>query len=262
MSVRVNERNQASTEYYRQFTIIYNIIQEKMLQIAKRKKKWYANKIMDKLNEIGRIIIKIDKGFIMGYKKSEIRRKYAIDTIEKLYGLQQLLWILWANEKYKDKTMDSWCESLNRIMELTNEYANLETIEKFTKIDWKKVKELRFLNTIAKLDSEAYSFAMRLSNKFSNLYAEKLLGSLDDCFCNLLSANKIYPTNHKEYVQRRQHISDAICSLQEASEAIRDLAIHKQLPEEQIASWSENIKNEFETLKGLNLSDKRRFGKL
>ena len=262
MSVRVNERRQAGTEYYRHFGIIYQVIQNKMLLMQKRKKKWFAIKIMELLNTVGRTISKIENGYILGLKKNEIEKKYATDALNQLEELQPLLWVLWNKEEYKDKTMERWCKLLNKESELLSEIACRNNLKTFTKIDWEKVNKLKFLKNISVLDKEAYSFAMRLSNKFTNLYAERLVGNLDSCFCNLLSANDIYPHCRDEYVQRRQYISNAICDLHCSSEAIRDLAIQKLLDEKTIEKWSELIEEELRLLKGLNASDKKNFGKL
>lgn len=262
MSVRANERRRAGTEYYRHFGIVYQVIQDKMLLVSKRKKKWFSVKIMELLNSVGRTIAKIEKGYILGQKKKEIREKYATDALYQLEKLQPLLWVLWNEEQYKDKTMERWCELLNKELELLNEIACRDNLRIFTKIDWEKVNKLKFLKNISVLDKEAYSFSMRLSNKFTNLYAERLVGNLDSCFCNLLSANDIYPHCRDEYVKRRQYISDAICDLHYSSEAIRDLAIQKLLDDETIEKWSELIEEELRLLNGLNNSDKRNFSKL
>ena len=277
MSVRVNDRHLSDIEYENTFSIFNKYISDKLRHLPKRYRHFLGKPFNETLNEIYGDIIKMTTLYLNSKSTSVERYRLGISILKKLDSIKSLSYTMWnlssdrKNEiKYiKESTRKFWVDSLNKevgllvgVIKKCNGYkkngVEVSLMKSFT---YAQIKEVLFLDKLAKLQRIIYKIAIQTSKDYKDAQIEMLVKLSRSAFYNAFEANSIFIEDEKSYEKRKRMFSDAIGDLCTMSRPIRELSCYNIMTEKDLEIICNLITDSIKIIRTIKNTDEERFNK-
>lgn len=263
MSVLKTQRRVSSSQYWSSFTELYAFHVERIALISGRKQKWICTDINVIMNKAYEIVSSIESKYFPKDDKEEIKESLFSKTIDYLESLQNGLLILWNIEGYSMRQMSNWATMIDSEMKLLND--SMKTKREFNKIqilDWDKIHSTNFLNNMSKLHRFVHGKVIKVPHRYGDTIGASLTQFIDTAFVDIMRANIKMPETKDEYEKRKLLISEAISCLEDSEFPLLQLFNISHYSERVMKEFSDMLSNEIKMLKGLQISDRKRFADL
>lgn len=277
MSVRVNDRHLSDIEYENTFSIFNKYISDKLRHLPKRYRHFLGKPFNETLNEIYGDIIKMTTLYLNGKSTSVERYRLGISILKKLDSIKSLSYTMWnlssdrKNEiKYiKESSRKFWVDSLNKevgllvgVIKKCNGYKKNGVEVSFMKsFTYAQIKEVLFLDKLAKLQRIIYKIAIQTSKDYKDAQIEMLVKLSRSAFYNAFEANSIFIEDEKNYEKRKRMFSDAIGDLCAMSRPIRELSCYNIMTEKDLEIICNLITDSIKIIRTIKNTDEERFNK-
>lgn len=264
MSVIRSERNISKIEYENSLANLYHFSRRHTSAIPKRRKKWLGYPIDSAMNRLY-----FETMAITEYYSNDADVRYAHKAmsadlcIQQLLQLEKPLMVMWNVQKYETRRMASWVELVNRVIFLFSNLCESEVGDmRVSILDWKTINEMNFLKGMSELHRYVHGKVVHERMNYDSTIGALMTRTVDDAFYYVMKANMRIPTTKSEYENRRNLISQAISLLQSLNRTMVSYFNLMECSERVMREWSEMLIQELTLLRGVQASDKKRFGKL
>lgn len=270
MSILKNKRNLSKYEYEHSFDVAYKHVATCMNAVPNRYKKRINTPINKKLNEIYSNIMELRTNYFPADIKSEEFLKLITSAIEGIISLQLEFYSFWNIMDYSDRKKAHWCELFNKdlallygLLKKNPLYIPSENVEKrmiyYKREDIEKVKYIKNMSELHKYTHQKIAHAKQLK---LDKECDMLYDFVNRAFYSCIEANRIIPTNNKQFKTRSKHISNAISNLKKMEIPMISMFNIMEYSENTLREWSTLFNNTIKCIYGIRKSDNERFGNL
>lgn len=270
MSVLKNKRHISSLEFIRHYGIFYRYCREAFYKVPNRRQMYICTELTRLLNEVYTNIMNLsDVIFAKTKEKILMKQQCLNNALNGIYDMQKPFLIYWNIQHTPFDKMCNVCDYLHREIVLLDGIMNKEKenkdnikYRKLVVLDWNKINQTKFLRNMCNLHRYTHGKVIRASGKFNNCDTALLISLADDAFFNVITANVCFPTNKEEYEIRKNKIDKAIRALNHMQIPLMSFFNIMQYSNRIQEEWTKMIVDEIKMLRGLQKSDKQRFGNL
>lgn len=264
MAVLRSKRKISKTEFENTLSNLHRYSMNKTIAIPKRRRKWLCPEIDDKMNKVYSDIMEVSTCYIPNAdEKAEYTSALIRGSIDTLMSLQKPLMIMWNVQKYETKTMAEWSSFIKRELLLLNYLLESEVeIQDMTILDWRTINSVNFLRNMSELHRYTHGKVASACMSYDSTQGKLLIDTVNDAFYYLMLANKKIPTTKKEYLKRKENISNAISCLHKMNRGLLFYYNLMRYSERIMNEWSSMLTQELKMLYALQKSDKSRFNGL
>ena len=264
MSVLVSKRTLSRHEYVNTFMELYNYTNIKLNKVPKRKRKFLCEKLISQMNLIYNRVMEVNNEYLHhGIKLMDIsdQAKY---LISQLYLLQKPLVALWNIEHYKTKYMAHWADMIDKEINVIASLGHLQNKggRHMYILDYEAINKANFIKTMSILHRFVYTKIIPVNPNFRDTKGILIIDLADEAWYRVTHANRFVPTNKKMYEQRVKDIEIAFDCLRKMQQPVNALFNYMGYSENTMLEWSRLITEEMKLLKGLQISDRKRFADL
>lgn len=265
MSVLASKRTLSRHEYVRTFMELYNYTVQKLSKVPKRKYKFICKPISDAMNGIYNSIMEANNDYFHYGIKLLDKNERTKQIINQIIGLQKQLLVLWNIEKYETKTMVRWIDLIDEEIYYIAKLGGLNPVkgkQYMYIIDYNSVHKAEFLSTMRDLHRFAYTKIIPTNSIFRDTRGILILELVDEAWYRVTHANRYPVKTAKQYAGRKEDIEIAMNCLKELEQPMLALFNYMGYSETKMQQWANLITKEQKLLKGLQISDKKRFENL
>lgn len=264
MSVLRSKRQISKTEFENTLSNLYRYSMNKTIAIPKRRKKWLCIEIDSTMNTVYSDIMEVNTCYIQNAdEKAAYTATLIRGSIDALMSLQKPLMIMWNVQKYETKTMAEWSSFIKRELSLLNCLLESEVeIHDMTILDWRTINSVNFLKNMSELHRYTHGKVANACMSYDSTQGKLLINTVNDAFYYLMRANEKIPTTKKEYLKRKENLSNVISSLHQMNRSLLPYFNLMQYSERIMNEWSSMLTQELKMLYALQKSDKSRFSGL
>lgn len=260
MAVLRSKRQISKTEFENTLSNLYRYSMNKTIAVPKRRKKWLCVEIDDTMNTVYSDIMEVNTCYIQDTDdKAEYTAILIRRSIDNLISLQKPLMIMWNVQKYETKTMVEWSSFIKRELLLLNYLLESEVEIHMPILDWRTINSVNFLKNMSELHRYTHGKVASACMSYDSTQGKLLINTVNDAFYYLMRANEKIPTTKKEYMKRKERISNVISSLHQMNRSLLPYFNLMQYSERIMNEWSSMLTQELKMLYALQKSDKSRF---
>lgn len=261
MSVLKSKRKISSLEFENTFAELYKFSLAHTSKVPKRRKKWLCFDIDNSMNTLYRGIMHINDIYIRDrQRRLDYTSDAAVQHIVALNELEKPLMVLWNVQEFETSVMISWVSKIKQEVFLLNRMNDKGNIACSVSIlDWRAINAANFLKNMSELHRYTHGKVAHAQMRYDDTEGSVLISLVNDAFYELILANKKIPETKKEYVERKQHISNAITYLKEMNRPLLFYFNLMEYSERIMNEWSKLLADEIKLLTALQKSDKLRF---
>lgn len=260
------KRHLAKSEFEHTFSLFYVNSERLLNKVPKRRKRYICENIISLNNSIYNDLM-IVQNFLFSKKeyKKLIKQSKIQSVLQKIESLEKGAMIYSNIMSMPFDKQCNWCDSLNKEIALLNGMVDDESKKsKFHVIvlDWDKIHNFEVLQNMSILHRYTHGKAVRAIGKLENGTTPLLINLIDEAFYRLMKANSYIPRTKEEYEERAKHIEIALLKLNEIQRPMLSFFNVMKYSDKVQREWSAMLNKEIKLIKGLQKSDKSRFGKL
>ena len=258
LSVLKTDRNPAPLDYASKFDLLCEYIDSRLSRVKKKKKKWLNAPIERIINQASSLIAlaRYDNPQNLPSDNREYIKQQVAVLLTKL---QPYLWILFSVRNYPEQKMGQMISMINNEINLLVPDELQEVIKKLTILDIKSINKARYLKCIVELQRYIHGKVIRAPRRFDFTTGSRLVTCVDNAMISAIYANKIYPTCHDEYMERRKYIEYTISYLNSLQKESYSFFIQYTQSDAVISEWSKKIVYCIKALHAIKKSDASRF---